>query len=280
MMHPLDLIKTRFQLQVTRSQGGAAQYTGVRDCARKMYHQEGLFSFWKGLLPPIMVETPKRAWKFFTFEQFQRVFLFGSDKPTALTYSLAGLGSGVTEAIIINPFEVVKVRMQSNRAHQKLAPSTGQVAREILKAEGYFGRSNGNGGLLNRGITATMGRHGFFNMVYFGFYHSVKNHFPAYEDPRAEFARKVLIGFTAGTLACCVNIPFDVAKSRIQGPQPDPGVIKYRGTMKVMTMVYKEEGFRALYKGLVPKIMRLGPGGAIMLLVYESDDDGLQRRGI
>ena len=97
------------------------------------------------------------------------------------TYSLAGLGSGVTEAIIINPFEVVKVRMQSNRAHQKLAPSTGQVAREILKAEGYFGRSNGNGGLLNRGITATMGRHGFFNMVYFGFYHSVKNHFPAYE---------------------------------------------------------------------------------------------------
>ena len=96
---------------------------------------------------------------------------------------MAGLGSGVTEAIIINPFEVVKVRMQSNRAHQKLAPSTGQVAREILKTEGYFGRSNGNGGLLNRGITATMGRHGFFNMVYFGFYHSVKNHFPAYEVP-------------------------------------------------------------------------------------------------
>ena len=52
----------------------------------------------------------------------------------------------------------------------------------------------------------------------------------------------MLIGFTAGTLACCVNIPFDVAKSRIQGPQPDPGVIKYRGTMKVMKMVYKEEG--------------------------------------
>ena len=46
--------------------------------------QEGLFSFWKGLLPPILVETPKRAWKFFTFEQFQKVFLFGSDKPSAL----------------------------------------------------------------------------------------------------------------------------------------------------------------------------------------------------
>lgn len=27
--------------------------------------------------------------------------------------------------------------------------------------------------------------------------------------------------------------------------------------------------FRALYKGLLPKILRLGPGGAIMLIVYE-----------
>ncbi len=27
--------------------------------------------------------------------------------------------------------------------------------------------------------------------------------------------------------------------------------------------------WRALYKGLAPKIMRLGPGGAIMLVVYE-----------
>ena len=34
-MHPLDLIKTRFQLQTSTS----AQYTGVRDCVRKMYAQ-------------------------------------------------------------------------------------------------------------------------------------------------------------------------------------------------------------------------------------------------
>lgn len=26
---------------------------------------------------------------------------------------------------------------------------------------------------------------------------------------------------------------------------------------------------RALYKGLVPKVLRLGPGGAIMLVVYD-----------
>jgi len=88
------------------------------------------------------------------------------------------------------------------------------------------------------------------------------------QDPTAEFARKVLIGFTAGTLACFVNIPFDVAKSRIQGPQPVAGIM-YKGTFRSIFRVYREEGFKALYKGIVPKILRLGPGGAIMLLVNE-----------
>lgn len=39
------------------------------------------------------------------------------------------------------------------------------------------------------------------------------------------------------------NIPFDVAKSRIQGPQPQQGVIKYRSTFASVAMVYREEGF-------------------------------------
>jgi solute carrier family 25 (mitochondrial 2-oxodicarboxylate transporter), member 21 len=86
-----------------------------------------------------------------------------------------------------------------------------------------------------------------------------------------------MLGFVSGTLASCFNIPFDVAKSRIQGPQPASGV-KYRTTVATMRMVVAEEGWRALYKGLVPKVMRLGPGGAVMLLVYEHAYAYLQQR--
>src|SRR6218665_180092 len=42
------------------------------------------FSFYKGILPPILAETPKRATKFFTFEQYKKLFLFGADSPTFL----------------------------------------------------------------------------------------------------------------------------------------------------------------------------------------------------
>lgn len=54
---------------------------------------------------------------------------------------------------------------------------------------------------------------------------------------------KVGIGFMSGTLGSCVNIPFDVGKSRIQGPQPVPGQIKYKSLFQTMNLVYREEGY-------------------------------------
>ncbi|XP_037726616.1 mitochondrial 2-oxodicarboxylate carrier [Drosophila subpulchrella] len=271
IMQPLDVVKTRIQIQATPTANvsalGELHYNGVFDCFAKMYRHEGITSYWKGIMPPILAETPKRAIKFLVFEQTKPLFQFGSPTPTPLTFSLAGLTAGTLEAIAVNPFEVVKVAQQADR--QKKMLSTFAVAKGIIKQDGLGFRG------LNKGITATMGRNGVFNMVYFGFYHSVKNVVPEYKENHLEFLRKVTIGFLAGTLACFVNIPFDVAKSRIQGPQPVLGQIKYRGTLSSMGIVYREEGFRALYKGLVPKIMRLGPGGAILLLVFEYSYDYL-----
>ena len=57
-----------------------------------------------------------------------------------------------------------------------------------------------------------------------------------------DFFRRFLIGLCAGTIASVTNIPFDVAKSRIQGPQPVAGEIKYRTCFQTVTLVYKEEG--------------------------------------
>ena len=64
-MHPLDLVKTRLQIQSNKVYvpGDPNYYTGIVDSMKKMYKNEGLFAFWKGVLPPILVETPKRAVK-------------------------------------------------------------------------------------------------------------------------------------------------------------------------------------------------------------------------
>lgn len=62
-MHPLDVVKTRFQIQTTGKPGDPNYYTSVFDCMRKMARNEGVLSLYKGVLPPVLVETPKRAVK-------------------------------------------------------------------------------------------------------------------------------------------------------------------------------------------------------------------------
>ncbi|XP_033329971.1 mitochondrial 2-oxodicarboxylate carrier [Megalopta genalis] len=258
IMHPMDLIKTRFQLQVKIAQNDALYYTGIRDCMRKMYLNEGFAAFWKGILPPVIMETPKRAVKFFSFEQYKKLFSDSSSKTMVFYY--AGFLTGVTEGILVNPFEVVKVQMQSDRKHFKHSPSTFTVTQRILAQQGFG--LNG----LNKGLSATIMRNSIFNTFYFGIYNTLLPWVKTQQDYAPELLLKFVIGFISGTLASCMNIPFDVAKSRIQGPQ---GEIQYRGTIQTIYIVYHREGFRALYKGLLPKVLRLGPGGAIMLIVYE-----------
>lgn len=56
-----------------------------------------------------------------------------------------------------------------HRSQHKVSPSTWAVARQIVKNDGFGFRG------LNKGVTATIGRNGLFNMIYFGFFHSVNS---------------------------------------------------------------------------------------------------------
>jgi len=81
----------------------------------------------------------------------------------------------------------------------------------------------------------------------------------------SESFRNFCAGFIAGTLATTFNTPFDVVKSRVQNKRS--GEIPW--TVPTLLKIFQEEGFKALFKGYVPRIMRLGPGGGIMLLAFD-----------
>ena len=271
-MHPLDVVKTRLQIQ---SSTAVDRYASVTDCFKRMYRSEGPLSFYKGILPPILAETPKRAVKFFGFEQYKNILTDNGRMPaTPVVLTGAGIACGLTEALVINPFEVVKVSLQAQRGNHKSRTTTMQMAVGVFRTGGL-----GKNGLY-RGVTSTLGRHGVWNGVYFGLYHSLRPHVLSVDKGTQNLVAKLSLGLLAGTLASVTNIPFDVAKSRIQGPQPQEGVVKYKTCFQTMRLIQCEEGARALYTGLVPKVMRLGPGGAIMLVVYETVSDWLQLNGM
>lgn len=260
IMHPLDVVKTRFQFQRGYGQGN---YTSIADCFSKTIKNEGFFAIYKGILPPILAETPKRATKFFTFEQYKHLFSFGAPHPSGFGLTMAGLCAGLTEAVVVNPFEVVKVRLQTDHSKFNLQKSSFETAKMIYN-EGGFGLNG-----LNRGLTSTLGRNGVWNMIYFGFYHNIRPFIPKTDKKSVDYGYRIASGFTAGSIASIINIPFDVAKSRIQGFIPEGTPRKYHTCLQSILLVQKEEGTKALFKGLVPKLLRLGPGGAIMMIAFE-----------
>jgi solute carrier family 25 2-oxodicarboxylate transporter 21 len=55
-------------------------------------------------------------------------------------------------------------------------------------------------------------------------------------------------------------------------------VPKYNWAIPALGTVAREEGFGALYKGFIPKVLRLAPGGGVLLLVVEFTLDMFRTR--
>lgn len=84
-------------------------------------------------------------------------------------------------------------------------------------------------------------------------------------------------GFVGGVVGTTLNTPLDVVKSRIQSVAKVQGVKgKYEWAWPSLGVVAKEEGLRALYKGYLAKILRFGPGGGVLLVVYSAVVELLQ----
>ena len=134
---------------------------------------------------------------------------------------------------------------------------------KIVKQEGLL--------TLYQGLESTMWRHALWNAGYFGCIHQVRQLLPAVEagDKAKQIRNDMLSGTIGGTIGTILNTPMDVVKSRIQNsPRVAGGVRKYNWAVPALGTVYREEGFRALYKGFLPKVLRLGPGGGILLIVF------------
>jgi len=254
-MYPLDVVKTRFQLQTGKSQSIFGAFSSI-------IKNEGFSTLYRGIIPPILVEAPKRATKFAANEQYTTLYrkLFGIDKMTQTLSIATGVSAGCTEALIIIPFELVKIRLQ-DKANAGRYNGTFDAVKKIIQSEGILA--------LYNGIESTIYRHALWNGGYFGVIFGVRDILPKAETPNG----RLLINFTAGaiggTVGTILNTPFDVVKTRVQS-YSGVGVGKYNWTWPSIALIAKEEGIGALYKGFLPKVLRLGPGGGILLVVFET----------
>ncbi|KAG7106196.1 Mitochondrial 2-oxodicarboxylate carrier 2 like protein [Verticillium longisporum] len=262
MMYPLDVVKTRVQLQTGVPTAGADHYNGMIDCFRKIVRNEGFSRLYRGISAPILMEAPKRATKFAANDEWGKVYrkAFGAEKMNQSLSILTGASAGATEAIVVVPFELIKIRMQDKASAGKYTGMLDCVSKTV-RAEGILA--------LYNGLESTMWRHVLWNAGYFGCIFQVRQLLPAAETQSTKVRNDLLSGAVGGTVGTILNTPMDVVKSRIQNSPKVPGQVpKYNWAWPAVATVAKEEGFGALYKGFLPKVLRLGPGGGILLVVF------------
>ncbi|KAF7974529.1 hypothetical protein HWV62_13753 [Athelia sp. TMB] len=185
--------------------------------------------------------------------------LTGETKMTQQLSILTGCSAGATESFVVVPFELVKIKLQ-DKASTFAGPI--DVVKQVVKKEGLLG--------LYVGMESTFWRHLWWNGGFFGSIFQVRALLPKADSPQAQLLNNFISGSVGGFVGTALNTPFDVVKSRIQGTAKVPGVIpKYNWTYPALVTIFREEGPAALYKGFVPKVLRLAPGGGVLLLVVE-----------
>jgi len=253
--YPLDVVKTRMQLQL-----GKAEF-GVVGTLRNIVVNEGFWRLYRGLLPPLLLEVPKRAVKFSANDFWGKTYLsaLGTSEMTQGLSVLTGASAGASETVVVVPFELVKIKLQDKSSTFK---GPAEVVARIIKQDGLFG--------LYGGWESTLWRQAVWNAGYFGSIFKVREMLPKATTPEAKLMNNFISGTIGGTIGTVLNTPFDVVKSRVQGANNIPGAIpKYNWALPSLVIIAREEGIRALYKGFVPKVMRLAPAGGLLLLVVE-----------
>lgn len=172
----------------------------------------------------------------------------------ALPFINGGLG-GMTATTVIQPIDMVKVRLQLAGEGAKTGPRPTpiQITREIIASGRFMDLYTGlSAGLLRQAVYTTA-RLGFFDtfMIQLGERAKAKGQ-------TVGFRERAAAGLSAGGLAAMIGNPADLALIRMQsdGLKPKEARTNYRSVFHALTHISKSEGIAALWGGAFPTVVR------------------------
>lgn len=268
--HPLDTIKVRMQLSRRQRQPGAKR-RGFLKTGVEIAKKETPLGLYKGLGAVLTGIVPKMAIRFTSYEWYKQMLAKESGNITGSANFLAGLAAGVTEAVaVVTPMEVVKIRLQGQH-HSMADPldvpkyrNAAHAMYTVIKEEGF--------GALYRGVSLTALRQGTNQAANFTAYTELKEILQQQqEDPSAPLPswKTSIIGLISGAVGPFSNAPIDTIKTRLQRMPAEPGQTAIGRITAIANQMWKQEGVRAFWMGITPRVMRVAPGQAVTFAVYE-----------
>lgn len=267
------------------------------DGLRKIARNEGITTLWRGLSPTLLMTVPANiiyftGYDWLRFSQQSPVNQYLSDNTAPL---IAGSAARTLAAGVVSPIEMFRTRMQASQStgggH---FAETVKGVKEMMASHGYLS--------LWRGLTLTLWRDVPFSGIYWWGYETVRSALTdarersrgrelgrdgsrtrarsrsqSRENHTATFLDSFVAGATSGGIASILTMPFDVGKTRQQIFQ-DP--VNVEGAKKVLAPeqrsmpqflwhIFRTEGLAGLWKGWIPRTLKVAPACAIMISSYE-----------
>ncbi|CAJ2506904.1 Uu.00g080900.m01.CDS01 [Anthostomella pinea] len=254
LVYPLDIVKTRLQVQVTRKPGDTyvesdPHYTSTWDAITKIVAEDGIMGLYAGM-NGAMLGVASTNFAYFYWYSTVRELYFKSQKfpapPSTAVELVLGAVAGAVAQLFTIPVAVVTTRQQTqSKADRKGLLDT---AREVINSE------DGASGLW-RGLKASLVL--VVNpAITYGAYERLKNViFPG--KARLTAGEAFLLGALSKSLATIVTQPLIVAKVGLQSkPPPQRQGKPFKGFIEVMQFIIKHEGPLGLFKGIGPQILK------------------------
>jgi len=162
--------------------------------------------------------------------------------------------------------DLAKVRMQlyGQLNPGKPVPGFTTLLTNMVKNDGIAS--------VYKGVDAAIGRQLVYGTARIGLHRAISDQMKEMNEGKPiSFLMKTLSGMMSGSIAVCIGTPFDIALVRLQSDSMAPvGERKnYKNVFDALTRTVSEEGAGALYKGLVPNILRGMSMNVGMLACYD-----------
>eukprot|EP01111_Echinosteliopsis_oligospora_P004549 TRINITY_DN1754_c0_g2_i2.p2 TRINITY_DN1754_c0_g2~~TRINITY_DN1754_c0_g2_i2.p2 ORF type:complete len:426 (+),score=104.27 TRINITY_DN1754_c0_g2_i2:1351-2628(+) len=267
---PLERLKILNQVRGLQTIG-QNEYKGVWSSLVNMARIEGFRGFFKGNGTNVIRIAPYSAIQFMSYEKYKRLFMDmnaeNSRQKGNISYSghlsavqnlVAGGLAGVTSLLCTYPLDLVRSRLTIQTTASKYTGIT-DTFKTVVAEEGARG--------LYKGMFTSILGVAPYVAINFTTYETLKRRFMTGHTPGV--MESLAYGAAAGATAQTFTYPIDLLRRRLQmqgigGTEP-----KYKGTVHAVKTIISEEGFLALYRGMIPCYLKVIPAISISFCVYE-----------
>ncbi|KAF2859950.1 putative mitochondrial oxaloacetate transporter [Piedraia hortae CBS 480.64] len=189
---------------------------------------------------------------------------------TTLGSFVAGGLAACGAVTVTHSFETVKIRLQLQGELQANAP---RLYRGVFHGVAVIYANEGMRGLL-RGLGCAYCYQMVLNGCRLGFYEPFRKSLNAVLGKDSKYQSvpvNIFAGASSGIMGAMAGSPFFLVKTRLQSYSPFRPVgtqHQYTSAWDGLRKIYSAEGFKGLYRGVGPAMVRTGFGSSVQLPTY------------